>query len=53
MSKGPLEDLELGLRRPLAVFYLVGDVWIELSKVDERGIHVCGNGIWDAGVCEG
>jgi hypothetical protein len=35
MGKGLFEDFELGLCRPLSVFYLVGDVGIELPEVDE------------------
>ena len=35
MGKGLFEDLELSLCRSLSVFYLVWDVGIELSEVDE------------------
>ena len=32
------------------MFNLVGDVRIELSKVDERGICAWRDDIWDAGI---
>ena len=35
MGKGLFEDLELGLCRPLPVLYLVWDVRVKLSEVDE------------------
>ena len=52
MRKGLFEGLELGLSRPLSVFYLVGDVGVELPKVDERRIHAWGDDVWDAGIGE-
>lgn len=52
MGKSLFEDLELGLSRPLSVLYLVRDIRIEFSKVDERRICAWRNDIWDAGVGE-
>jgi hypothetical protein len=52
VGKGLFEDLELGLCRSLSVFYLVGNVRIELFEVDERGIYAWGNDVWDAGAWE-
>jgi hypothetical protein len=52
MRKCLFKDLKLGLSRPLAVFYLVGDVGVEFSEVDDRGIYAFGNDVWDAGVWE-
>ena len=51
-GEGLFEDFELGGRGPLAVLYLVGDVRIEFSEVDERGIYAWRDDIWDAGVWE-
>ena len=35
MGEGLFENLELGLCRPLSMFYFVWDVRIELSEVDK------------------
>lgn len=50
MGKGLFKDLELGLSCPLSVFYLVGNVRIELSEVDKRGIYARGDDTWNAGI---
>ena len=47
-GKGLFKDFELGWGCPLAVFYLVGNVRIELSEVDGRGIYAWGDDVWDA-----
>ena len=49
VGKSLLKDFKLGLGRPLAVFYLVGDVWVEFSEVDGRGIYAWRDDVWDAG----
>ena len=46
------EDFELGRGCPLAVFYLVGNVGIEFSEVDERGIYAWRDDVWNAGARE-
>jgi len=53
VSKGLFKDLELRLSGPLSMFNLVGDVRIELSKVDKRRICAWGDDVWDAGIGEG
>lgn len=51
-GKGLFKDFELGRGGSLAVLYLVGDVRIEFSEVDEGGIYAWRDDIWDTGVWE-
>ena len=52
MGESLFKNLKLGLSGPLAMLYLVWDVRVELSEVDEGGICAWGADIWNAGIRE-